>query len=172
MEKSLKLFLLFLFFTELLFSNSVCVVEKDLLVAYAKNERHSNRYVGYPYMISFNEQKESKILREEKILDGYGKWLDSRTFDCKNEATCKAITTALVKNGIKNMDLGHMQICYKWHPLEVSEYFDIQKSEQRACRYLVSLTKQYGWSWETIGKYHSFTKDKNEAYYKKIQKNL
>lgn len=146
---------------------SVCNIDNALLSAIEMQERHAYKEVGYPYLISFNNKSEAKKLKKtfEQLK---GEWLDNRTFDCKESQNCIKITKALVTNGYKNLDLGHLQFCYTHHTFEISEYFDPKRSKQRACKYLYSLKNQFGWSWKTVARYHSSTPELNSNYKKMI----
>jgi hypothetical protein len=134
----------------------------------ATNERHPERDVGYPYLINFNNQKEMEKIPKEFI--GKFEKIDSRSIDCKQLETCIKIFQSLWVQGVSNLDLGAFSInpiFYKVkHP---REYFDLKESYQKACSILEELEKKHGWSWETIGRYHSGRVSLNEAYVNKIK---
>lgn len=141
-----------------------CSVGYEVMYEIARNERHPKRPVGYPFLISLNQPKNSAVLEEYKAM-----FLDKRTLDCKDKETCIAITDALIKSGMKNIDLGGFQFHYSSHPeKDLSVYFDLNASYAKACRFLEALAAKHGWGWETIGRYHSATPPHNKKYYSQI----
>lgn len=143
-----------------------CRLDFKLNQALALTEMHPKKGVNYPFLISLNNKSEAKIIKE--LLPDI-QWLDNRTIDCLNQSNCIELTKILIDNEIDNLDLGHMQLNYYWHKNELNHYFDIEKSNEVACDILYHLEKRYGWSWETIGKYHNYKKSKNRRYIKKVK---
>ncbi|PCI30929.1 MAG: hypothetical protein COB67_00295 [SAR324 cluster bacterium] len=144
-----------------------CSVEYPLMLSLATQERHPAKEIGYPYLISINLSND-KLLAKKNVTKNY--WLDKRTIDCKNSENCVKIYKKLYSLGIKNVDLGAYQINPKFHKHKESDYFMLDKSYIIACKFIESLNKELGWSWETIASYHSRTPNLNNAYKKRIQK--
>lgn len=77
----------------------------------------------------------------------------------------------LVKNGVTNMDLGSYQINYKWFKSDdFNIYFSDDSAREYAANILSDLIHKHGYSWETLGRYHSATPQLNQYYYKKLHK--
>ena len=75
----------------------------------------------------------------------------------------------IIGSGVANMDLGAYQINYYYHPADdLDIYFDEKRARRFASRILAGLTKAHGYSWRTLGRYHSATADLNRAYYLKL----
>jgi len=75
----------------------------------------------------------------------------------------------LIEAGVKNMDMGAYQINYRFHPSnDLDIYFDEARARDFASKILSALTEQHGYSWETLGRYHSGTADLNREYYLKL----
>lgn len=143
-----------------------CEFDYAVMYEVASNEKHPSRPTGYPYLISFNNKEDVKKLPSSlaKMM------LDGRTMDCVSVMKCTNALKYLDKNNIKNLDLGAFQLNYRYHKLDdLSGYFKISKSYTKACSYLSALKEQYGWSWKTLGSYHSKTPKYNKKYYKKIK---
>ncbi len=74
--------------------------------------------------------------------------------------------------GITNLDLGPYQINYKYHPNPMlHEYFEDSFAREQANGILTKLVKSFGYSWETLGRYHHFSatdRTRNERYYRKM----
>lgn len=147
-----------------------CKVDYRILYGIAKTESHPKREVGYPYLISFNNKGESKILKKTKGLNFI--FLDNRTIDCKNTSSCIAILNFLEKKKITNLDLGAFQINYRWHKLDKESYFSVKDSLDFACSHLMTLGEERGWGWEAIASYHSKTPKHNERYRKVVIKHV
>lgn len=140
-----------------------CSISYEVMYQIAVNEYHPKRAVGYPYLISFNS-------KEDVVNPDGFEMLDNRTIDCKSPEMCMAITKVLIKNKITNVDLGAFQINYKHHKSEdLREFFDLNKSYAKACSFVEALVAENGWSWRTLGMYHSKTEKYNKRYVEKIQ---
>jgi hypothetical protein len=91
---------------------------------------------------------------------------------CNSTDECSAQAQALINGGITNLDLGPYQINYKYHPLpSLSEYFVDATEREHANRIVTGLVKSFGYSWETLGRYHHFSttdRTRNERYYRKM----
>lgn len=91
---------------------------------------------------------------------------------CASVDECSMQSQALINGGITNLDLGPYQINYKYHPNPIlSEYFDDSSSREQANAILTKLVKSFGYSWETLGRYHHFSatdRTRNEKYYRKM----
>jgi len=161
-------FLIFLFFCGMLYANPLkCPIPYEIMYSIAKTEGYIYKKTGYPFIISFN--KKSDFKRAFSILKGFNyKKLSSRTIDCYSNKNCVKIAKVLISKNIINIDMGAFQINYKYHRFKLNDYFNLNASYQRACDILYNLVKKYGWSWETIGKYHSFNKNLSKKYYLKV----
>lgn len=91
---------------------------------------------------------------------------------CSSVDECSAQAQALINGGITNLDLGPYQINYKYHPNPMlHEYFDDATAREHANEILTKLVKSFGYSWETLGRYHHFSatdRSRNEMYYRKM----
>ena len=98
------------------------------------------------------------------------KILDSRSIDCLNTSNCLKIFIALIVNKYTNIDMGAFQLNYKWQHIPQEDYFDLNKSYSKACSYIEHMISRYGYSWETIAKYHSLTKKHYSKYLRNMKK--
>lgn len=139
-----------------------CTVDYSVMYVIAKNERHALKDVGYPYLISFNNQDDANKARKELNLN----WLDKRTVDCGELSTCKSNLLNLNLIKITNLDLGAYQINQNFNNFEnANEYFVLKKSYEKACDIVYrhyQETKK--WDWQTIARYHSKTQKYNHIY--------
>ncbi|MFZ2890548.1 hypothetical protein [Sulfuricurvum sp.] len=91
---------------------------------------------------------------------------------CGSAEQCSAQAQALIDGGITNLDLGPYQINYKYHPNPMlHEYFEDVTAREQANTILTKLVKSFGYSWETLGRYHHFSatdRTRNERYYRKM----
>lgn len=91
---------------------------------------------------------------------------------CNSTEECTAQAQALINGGITNLDLGPYQINYKYHPNPMlHEYFVDATEREHANRIITGLVKSFGYSWETLGRYHHFCatdRTRNETYYRKM----
>lgn len=77
----------------------------------------------------------------------------------------------LISLGCTSMDLGAYQINYHYHPDEdIARYFDEARARRFAEEILSELVERHGYSWETLGRYHSGTADLNRGYYLRLHK--
>jgi hypothetical protein len=136
------------------------VCDPSMIDTIASVEGHPGKPPVYPYIISFNSKKEAQEIKKI-ISDG---WLDNRTYDCDNPERCVNVAKALVEYGVQNLDLGAYQFNYNYHKFPFSDYFDNAKAEERVCEYLLALYERYGWSWETLARYHSNSPKRNALY--------
>ena len=143
-----------------------CPIEYSILYSIASVERHPKRSIGYPYIISFNKQIPKKL--KIKLTKLGLKSLDGRSYDCKNMRLCVESARTIVGAGYENIDLGPFQINYMFYKDNFFKYFSLKESYKKACSILTNLIEKYGYTWETIAKYHSFKKDKNLKYLKKL----
>ena len=149
--------------------NAECKVNYLVMYTLATNERNLKRDVGYPYLISFNSQKERKKVVEKLNLE----WIDNRTLDCKSLSECRDTLKTVNQMGITNLDLGGYQFHQNSYPFSDSdEYFDLKKSYKNACN---KVYKHYletrDWSWYTIARYHSKTPSFNKKYAQRLERN-
>lgn len=151
-----------------------CKVEHEILYSIASIERHIKKEIGYPYIISFNNLSDFKLITA--VLDDFEYKTfknDNRSIDCLEESNCIAITERLILNDIKNLDLGAFQLCYKWHKLDTNVFFDLEKSYNKACNIINGHIKEKkDKSFKTIARYHSKTKNLNEKYASILKKRL
>lgn len=166
-----SLIVFFIFFQGKIFAKSgqLCLVTKTILYSILMNERSYKREIGYEYLISFNEAKDSKKVRSQAFAKSL--FVDSRTLDCRNQKLCASIVKKLVESKIVNLDLGAYQINYRIHKLPIKDYFDFKKSYDFACSYVSSNIKELGYSWYAISAYHSRTPKYNKKYTKELLKN-
>ncbi len=91
---------------------------------------------------------------------------------CNSTEECSVQAQALINGGITNLDLGPYQINYKYHPNPMlHEYFVDATEREHANRIITGLVKSFGYSWETLGRYHHFCatdRTRNETYYRKM----
>jgi hypothetical protein len=160
--------ILLYFLLPLMLYSSHCILDKQLEVALLKTEGASSKRLGYPYIIAFNNKSEAV-----KVRSGLPSiFLNWRVVDCKSESYCIQLTQALIGNGITNLDLGAFQLNYKFHPGKLSTFFNYEKSRDKACKFMYSLSKQEGWSWKSIAMYHSRTQSHNEKYQTILKKHF
>jgi hypothetical protein len=156
-----------------IFGSQECTVPYSIMFAISENEHHPKRKIGYPYLISFNNKSDVAHYREvfpdyfikEKKESSY------RTIDCRSQEECVQILETILASGTTNVDLGGFQLNYKWHKIPLADYFSLKRSYTKACDYVMHLSGKYGWSWETVGRYHSLTEKLYLAYASKAQKN-
>lgn len=164
MIKKLALIIFILFMKINLFGEQgnriSCGIDYSLMELIAKAERSSKREVGYPYLISFN-----KGIVYEKYIQHYKyQRLDSRSIDCMNIDNCVSILNSLISQRVTNIDLGAFQLNYNSHKIPQRKYFHLESSYEKACSILEDLVSRYGYSWETIARYHSSTDEYNRNY--------
>ncbi|RDU73030.1 hypothetical protein CQA57_05755 [Helicobacter anseris] len=166
--KKLLIALLFCY----LATSKECIIEYDVLYTIASIESHPKRNIGYPFIISFNNKSDFQRIKKEKILQDLDiEILDNRSIDCKSVKTCFTALNLLVKQSIENLDLGAFQFNYKYVDFkDKTHYFSLKHSYYEACNILMKLAKKYGWSMETLAKYHSYTPKVNEKYQKIIER--
>lgn len=154
--------MLFFFIPVFLFAKE-CEIGYKVLYAIASVERHPKKDVGYPYLISFNKTSQSAILSKIKPEVKYRR-LDNRTIDCLNLQNCILIFKELKERSILNVDLGAFQINPIYHKYPDEAYFNLKGSLLIACKIVTDLKNKYGWSWESLAKYHSYEKSNNYKY--------
>ena len=155
-------FYIFVVFVSLSYSN-VCKIANKIMYSILKNEAYSQKDVGYPYIISFNDVSDQLMIKKTKLKQYM---INPRNLDCQNKEFCEKVLKALVKNNITNVDLGPYQIHYKSHykTVPISTFFDLQKSYIFACNYVKTKIKKYGFNWYAIASYHSETPKYNAKY--------
>lgn len=146
-----------------------CPYDKKVIYSILMNERSPYRRLGYEHIISFNNTLDAKKVKSNSELKKY--FLNSMTMDCNNTDNCIRITSYLLKNGIKNLDLGAFQINTKSHSLPLTTYFDYQKSYMFTCDYLKKNVDLYGFNWFAVASHHSRTPEYNEDYQEKLKAN-
>lgn len=160
----IKFFFLIILLVNSMFART-CNVHNDIMKSILMIESHTNKKIGYEYLISFNNSCEAKKYREiYKEL-----FLDSRTIDCKNKHTCEKILKELIGNEIVNLDLGAYQLNYIHQKIpHKSHYFSFIDSYYKACSYVEKNIKEFGYTWYAIAAYHSKTKSLNDIYRQKL----
>lgn len=157
--------MLFFFIPMALFAKE-CEIGYRVLYAIAQVERHPKKEVGYPYLISFNKTSQTAILAKLKATMPQlrYKFLDKRTIDCLNIQNCILIFKELQKHSINNIDLGAFQINPIYHKYPAENYFTLKSSLLIACKIVTDLKNKYGWSWESLARYHSYERNNNYKY--------
>ena len=171
MLKKVLMIALLVIFSKTSILASECKVSHQIMYGIAFNEKHPRRDTGYPYLISFNKKSNLKRIKSSMVELGL-KVLDNRTIDCLDENTCEIVTKYLLKEEIKNFDLGAYQIAYIYHKYPIRNYFNLIKNYKDACSIVQRNINKYGYSWESIAKYHSYRKENNSRYSLNLQKNL
>ncbi len=119
-----------------------------------------------PHVIRINLPEEARRAQEA----GFG--VEGHLIRCGSTQECALQAQALIEGGITNLDLGPYQINFKYHPTPfVHEYFEEASARQKANAILTKLVKSFGYSWETLGRYHHApTSDpaRNARYYRKM----
>lgn len=146
-----------------------CKVDYSIMYVIAQSEKHLNRDVGYPFLISFNDSKDAKKIKKTTSFD----WLDTRTIDCHNQEQCEIELQIINQEKIANLDLGAYQINHRWFKYnDKSKYFNLKKSYEQACQIVYShYSKDKEWNWERIARYHSKTSKYNKRYARVLQNN-
>ncbi len=95
---------------------------------------------------------------------------DSAYFQTKEEALNSLKNR--IKKGVTNIDIGCMQLNYRWHKSffgNLSDMMNPEKNVDYSARFLKRLHKRHG-SWEKAVKYYHSSKSKfNIKYYKKVK---
>ncbi len=119
-----------------------------------------------PHVIRINVKEEA----DRAKAAGFA--VNGHIIRCNSVEECTAQTQALINGGITNLDLGPYQINYKYHPNPVlQEYFVDATEREYANKIMTGLVKSFGYSWETLGRYHHFSasdRTRNERYYRKM----
>jgi len=162
-----KLILILLFAVSLGLAEE-CKLSHASMVLIAKVEKHPARKLGYPYLISFNKEKDAiKAQKKYKQFFIPNKGVD-RTIDCRNEEMCRTIFADLIRNKITNLDLGSFQINYIYHKMKDYEYFRVAESYEYACSYAQSFVDKYGPTFKALAMYHSQTPKYRNIYAKRM----
>lgn len=119
-----------------------------------------------PYVIRINAIEEAQRAAQA------GFDVNGHLIKCGTTQECSLQAQALIEGGITNLDLGPYQINYKYHPNPMlHEYFEDTTAREHANGILTKLVKSFGYSWETLGRYHHFSatdRTRNERYYRKM----
>lgn len=111
-------------------------------------------------------------IEEAQRAQAAGFAVNGHIIKCNSSEECSSQAQALINGGITNLDLGPYQINYKYHPNPfLNEYFVDETARERANEILTKLVKSFGYSWETLGRYHHFSatdRTRNERYYRKM----
>ncbi|MDD5717442.1 MAG: hypothetical protein PHW64_06525 [Sulfuricurvum sp.] len=111
-------------------------------------------------------------IEEAERAQAAGFNVEGHLIKCGSSEGCSAQAQALIEGGITNLDLGPYQINYKYHPNPMlHEYFEESTAREQANAILTKLVKSFGYSWETLGRYHHFSavdRTRNERYYRRM----
>lgn len=148
-------------------ASNECALDYSIMYLIAMNEKHPNREVGYPYLISFNEKGDVVTAKKNRIVG----FIDNRSIDCESKEKCADIVEQLTKLKIENVDLGAFQINRYWHKIPLKDYFDLKKSYQKGCSIASKFIDSENITFKDIAKYHSLTKKYNNLYANNLKKN-
>lgn len=162
----MKLLFAILIYALILEADSKCSIDYSILYSIKQIERHPKRDIGYQYLISFNSNRDKRLAKSKLKLN----WIDSRSVDCLDIINCESTLKKIIDIGVDNLDLGPFQINYKYHKMNLVDYFSSKASMQRACAILEGLIKRYGMSADTIARYHSSTPIYKNRYEDKLFK--
>jgi hypothetical protein len=119
-----------------------------------------------PHVIRINAAEEAQRAQAA------GFDVNGHLIKCGSTQECTTQAQALIEGGITNLDLGAYQINFKYHPNPMlHEYFEENLAREKANAILTKLVKSFGYSWETLGRYHHFSaidRTRNERYYRKM----
>jgi hypothetical protein len=158
-----KTIILFLIMVQYVFSN--CIVDDDIMLSILIKEREHKRSIGYEFLISFNNEDDAKLIRKDTSLKKM--FLNNRTMDCKNRSNCAEVLKKILQKNIRNLDVGAYQANTVYHLNSFNNYediFNLDKSYNFACNYVMSKINKLGYSWESIAAYHSETPEFNTKY--------
>lgn len=161
-----------LFFSILLtagaIASDVCSIRDTVVLAVLEAESHPKKGIGYQYLISFNDKREAKLVKDH--LPNF--FIDNRTIDCQNMETCTLLTKKLFEAGFKNLDIGAFQINSYFHKRDnIEDYFNYEKSYKAACGYLEKMVDKHGYNWFAIASYNSQTLSNNVVYQRRLINN-
>lgn len=92
---------------------------------------------------------------------------EGRSYYCNSQSEMKSKFIALLKSGKTNIDIGPLQINWRWHGKRfesIDEATNPYKNILLAASFLKDLHKEFG-SWgKAVGAYHSRNKDKSKIY--------
>lgn len=98
--------------------------------------------------------------------------VNTNLLNCNSLEDCDLEANTLINIGIKDINLGAYQINYKDHPiLNLKKYFIEMSSREFVNQFLTKLVEQYGYSWETLGRYRFSAEtnpNQNEEYYRQL----
>lgn len=118
----------------------------------------------YPYFIRVNSKQN---IIKTIIANRYS--MKASIIDCRSEKLCINLAKELIDKKITNFDMGPFQVNYYHHSyLNINKMFNIISAKEGVTIILKNLINKYGYSWETLGKYNSFEKEKNRIYYIKL----
>jgi hypothetical protein len=146
-----------------------CVVPDILLetILITENEKK------YPFYIRTNSDSTLNIFNAVINKFPHRKTKDKMLIDCLSKDNCMAIAGILIDNKVSNLDLGLFQVNYPSYPDKLEKYFDSESSYQKACSVVVDkINIKKRWNWDVFAGYHSFTKEFNNVYKKKLEENF
>jgi len=173
-----KIFLLFVLFSSLI----------NIDVAHSQSQNYDQDALQCEYLAKDAEKRhglpENILLSISRVESGYQKvdgvrrawpWTlnaggDSAYFQTKESAL--NYLNDRIKEGVTNIDIGCMQLNYRWHKNYFSNLRNMispAKNVDYGARFLKKLYKRHG-SWEKAVKYYHSAKSKfNVKYYKKVK---
>jgi len=166
----IKILFLFGICGTLLFGEGITYknVPPEITKAIIKNECFIENYKCNPFIITFNRKKD---IKKAKGL-GYN-IIKKRVLKCYNEKNCVKVTKILLSHKIKSLDLGPYQVNYYYNPdKNLNRYFHFESATKKVSIIIASLINKYGYSWKTLGRYHSSVKWRNKAYYTRLFNNM
>lgn len=111
-----------------------------------------------------------------KLNKDRGQLIGRFGFQCKSKDDCISVTKQLLGYGIKDITLGGFTISYKYHPFNIEDYFDEDKSRLRACEIIQSLFVTYRFKKEpqlkTLARYFSSHEKTNMKYQVELSKEI
>lgn len=141
-------------------------VDEIVLEAIKNNECFKEEGNCISSIIRINKEEDIKIAIDNNIT------VEKKLIKCLNPSNCVLKAHELIKLGIINFDNGSYQINYKYHPIDdLLEYFEESKEKVHVNNILMSLIKQWGYSWTTLGRYHHSPEsdyNRNYNYYNKL----
>lgn len=127
----------------------------------------------YPFYIRTNSDSILNLFDAIVNKFPHRKTKDKMLIDCLSKENCTAIAGILIENKISNLDLGLFQVNYQSYPDKFEKYFDVDSSYQKACSVIVDkINIKKKWDWDVFAGYHSFTKEFNDIYKKKLKENF
>ncbi len=169
----------FFFCTFLLYKNfSYAISDSEIyqsnrcLEIIKRAEDHFNIPKGILWAIAYHESKKKHSYHKGLLI--VWPWtvsINGKGYHFSNKKQAVKFTESLVNKGVKNIDIGCMQINLKYHSKafkSISHAFTPYDNINYGAQFLVQKYKQSG-SWKkAIGHYHSTDNNKASNYLKKV----